>query len=102
MSKEARCQELLQQAHALLRALMQERDHARLVNLPPAGATLRAIEKDALLLALERSYWRQCDAAAMLGISDRVMSFKVRRHNIQTPRNRGRPWTAPVPQHDPR
>ena len=91
-------QVLLEQAHALLGRLMVERDQwlaaagPRLVNLPPAGATLEAIEKDAIEQALARCWWVQYRAAEMLGISGRVMSYKITQHGILRPAMYPRRW----------
>jgi hypothetical protein len=47
-----------------------------LVNLPPGGTTLKDIEFEAIVQALMRCYMHQGRAAALLGISGRVMSYK--------------------------
>jgi len=91
-------QVLLEQAHALLERLMVERDHwlaasaPRLVNLPPDGTTLQAIERDAIEQALERSLWVQYQAARLLGITGRVMSYKITQHGILRPAMYPRRW----------
>jgi two-component system, NtrC family, response regulator AtoC len=58
----------------------------KIVRLPPNGASLKAIEREALLLALQRTYWVQKDAAAHLDISPRVMHYKLKTHGIAPPR----------------
>ena len=89
---------LLEQAHALLERLMLERDHwleasgPRLVNLPADGTTLEAIEKDAIEQALDRSLWVQYEAGRLLGISGRVMNYKINHHGIVRPSFRARRW----------
>jgi len=47
-----------------------------LVNLPPNGTTLKDIEFEAIVQALTRSYMMQSRAAALLGISERAMSYR--------------------------
>jgi len=75
---------LLERAHSLLEVLMAERGrkHSPLVSLPPEGASLDEIERQALLLALDRCGWVQSDAAKLLGISARVMNYKMQQHNL--------------------
>ena len=54
----------------------------RLLNLPPGGTTLEAIEKEAILQALRSQDWVQKRAGALLGISPRVMTYKVKKYGI--------------------
>ena len=56
-----------------------------IVRLPPHGVSLKAIERDALLQALQRTHWVQKDAAAHLDVSPRVMHYKLRTHGITPP-----------------
>ncbi|MBI4161219.1 MAG: sigma-54-dependent Fis family transcriptional regulator [Acidobacteria bacterium] len=56
------------------------------VHLPANGYNLEQLEKDALLQALKMSNWVQKDAAALLGISSRVINYKVQKHQIKNPR----------------
>jgi DNA-binding NtrC family response regulator len=58
----------------------------RIVRLPPDGVSLKAIERDALLQALQRTHWVQKNAAAHLDISPRVMHYKLKTHGITPPR----------------
>jgi DNA-binding NtrC family response regulator len=58
----------------------------RIVQLPPNGASLKAIEREALLQALQRTNWVQKDAAAHLDISPRVIHYKLKTHGITPPR----------------
>ena len=44
------------------------------------------MEKYALLEALRINNWVQKDAAAFLGISSRVMNYKVAKYEIKNPR----------------
>jgi two-component system response regulator HydG len=50
------------------------------------GLTLREAERTLILSALERTNWVQKDAAEILGISKRVMNYKIRKHGIQNQR----------------
>jgi DNA-binding NtrC family response regulator len=56
------------------------------LKIPPAGITLREMEKALLLETLKMCNWVQKDAAAMLGISKRVMNYKVKQYNLSHPR----------------
>jgi DNA-binding NtrC family response regulator len=58
------------------------------LRLPPSGIQLDELEKQAILEALRISNWVQKDAAAFLGISSRVMNYKVAKYEIKSPR-----WT---------
>ena len=58
----------------------------RMVRLPPNGVSLKAIEREALVQALQRTHWVQKDAAAHLDISPRVMHYKLKTHGITPPR----------------
>ncbi|PYT14202.1 MAG: hypothetical protein DMF51_09050 [Acidobacteria bacterium] len=61
-----------------------DREHT--IGMTPALAVdllnLEALEKSALLEALKRSNWIQKEAAKILGISSRVMNYKVHKHGI--------------------
>ncbi|HEV8375974.1 MAG TPA: sigma-54 dependent transcriptional regulator [Candidatus Polarisedimenticolia bacterium] len=54
----------------------------------PSLLNLEFLEKQALLEALKRSNWVQKDAAKLLGVSSRVMNYKVAKHGITNDR-----WT---------
>jgi DNA-binding NtrC family response regulator len=56
------------------------------VHLPANGYSLEQLEKDALVQALKMTNWVQKDAAAMLGISSRVINYKIQKHQIKNPR----------------
>jgi transcriptional regulator with GAF, ATPase, and Fis domain len=58
------------------------------VRIPPTGIPLEEIERQALLEALKMSNWVQKDAAELLGISPRVMNYKIKTLNIEMPRRR--------------
>ena len=58
----------------------------------PASMDLENLEREAVLQALERANWVQKDAAVALGISSRVMNYKVKKYSIKNPRwNRNKP-----------
>jgi transcriptional regulator with GAF, ATPase, and Fis domain len=50
------------------------------------ATTLKDLERDTLLEALERTHWVQRDAADLLGVSKRVMHYKIKKHGITHPR----------------
>ena len=54
--------------------------------LPPTGIALEELEKQAILEALRINNWIQKDAARFLGISSRVMNYKVSKYEIKSPR----------------
>ncbi|MCP3981390.1 MAG: sigma-54-dependent Fis family transcriptional regulator [bacterium] len=58
------------------------------LRLPPNGIDLEELEKLAILEALRINGWVQKDAAKFLGISSRVMNYKVAKYEIKNPR-----WT---------
>jgi len=64
------------------------REASTLVKIPPSGVPLEEIERSALLEALKMSNWVQKDAAELLGISPRVMNYKIKTLRIDFPRGR--------------
>jgi DNA-binding NtrC family response regulator len=56
------------------------------LRLPPSGIDLEELEKQAILEALRINNWVQKDAAGFLGISSRVMNYKVSKYEIKNPR----------------
>jgi DNA-binding NtrC family response regulator len=56
------------------------------LRLPPTGIDLEELERQAILEALRISNWVQKDAAKFLGISSRVMNYKVAKYEIKNPR----------------
>jgi len=56
------------------------------LRLPPTGVDLDELERQAILEALRISNWVQKDAAKFLGISSRVMNYKVSKYEIKNPR----------------
>jgi DNA-binding NtrC family response regulator len=63
-------------------------DRAPAVKIPPTGIPLEEIERQAVVEALRMSNWVQKDAAELLGISPRVMNYKIKILNIEIPRSR--------------
>jgi DNA-binding NtrC family response regulator len=61
-----------------------DREHT--LGMTPALAVdllnLESLEKTALMEALKRSNWIQKEAAKLLGVSSRVMNYKVHKHGI--------------------
>jgi DNA-binding NtrC family response regulator len=55
------------------------------VLLPAAGISLEEAEKDLILQALERCAYVQNKAARLLGISGRVLNYKIKRFGITHP-----------------
>jgi Nif-specific regulatory protein len=64
------------------------RDHGAIVKIPPTGVPLEDVERHALIEALKMSNWVQKDAAELLGISPRVMNYKIKILSIEIPRSR--------------
>jgi two-component system, NtrC family, response regulator AtoC len=60
--------------------------HGLQFRLPPEGISLDELEKQVMLEALRINGWVQKDAARFLGISSRVMNYKVAKHEIKNPR----------------
>src|SRR5439155_4910678 len=52
------------------------------IKIPPGGIKLDDLERDTILEALKMSNWIQKDAAELLGVSRRVLNYKVNIHNI--------------------
>jgi len=63
-------------------------DRATVVRIPPTGIPLEEIERQAVVEALKMSNWVQKDAAELLGISPRVMNYKIKILSIEIPRSR--------------
>jgi DNA-binding NtrC family response regulator len=51
---------------------------------------------EAIADALEKTRWCRKDAAKMLGISYKALLYKMRQFNLDTPRTRKAPSTAPL------
>lgn len=56
-----------------------------IIRLPADGIALAAIERAALLAALEACAWVQTDAAKWLHITPRVIHYKIHVHEIALP-----------------
>ncbi len=52
------------------------------IRLPAKGVKLAEAEKDLIEQALERSQWVQKKAARLLGVSSRVLNYKIKRFGI--------------------
>ncbi|RMF72538.1 MAG: GAF domain-containing protein, partial [Acidobacteria bacterium] len=66
-------------------------DHSRrssILRLPAEGIELEELERMAIIEALKMNDWVQKDAAKFLGISSRVMNYKIQKYEITHPR-----WT---------
>ncbi len=63
-------------------------DQTQVVKIPPVGIALEEIERQAVIEALRMSNWVQKDAAELLGISPRVMNYKIKILRIDIPRSR--------------
>ncbi len=61
------------------------------VKIPPTGIPLEEIERQAIVEALKMSNWVQKDAAELLGISPRVMNYKIKTLGIDYARGGRRP-----------
>ena len=72
----------------LLPGAKTEDDNVASLNLrlPPTGIKLDDLEKQAILEALRINNWIQKDAAQFLGVSSRVMNYKVAKYEIKYPR----------------
>jgi two-component system response regulator AtoC len=56
-----------------------------LFEIPEGGIQLMDVERMLIVQALERSGWVQKNAAKLLGISPRVINYKIRKHKIENP-----------------
>jgi DNA-binding NtrC family response regulator len=63
-------------------------ERAVVVKIPPTGIPLEEIERQAVVEALKMSNWVQKDAADLLGISPRVMNYKIKILGIEMPRSK--------------
>jgi two-component system response regulator AtoC len=68
--------------------LPEEIRHHQATTQGTLAENLEAMEKEMLLDALEKSGWVQTRAAAFLGISERVLRYKMKKHDLKnTPNN---------------
>jgi DNA-binding NtrC family response regulator len=56
------------------------------IRIPATGIHLEEVERKVILQALKMCDWVQKDAARFLGISQRVLNYKIKRFNITHPR----------------
>ena len=54
-----------------------------LLDIPDGGVKLEEVERQLIFQALERTGWVQKNAAKLLGISPRVINYKIKKHEIQ-------------------
>ena len=57
-------------------------EEARGIVLPEDGVDLESVERSLIIQALERSNWVQKDAARLLGLTPRVMNYRVMKYGI--------------------
>jgi len=55
-----------------------------ILEIPEEGIKLEDVERMLIVQALERTGWVQKKAAKLLGISPRVINYKIRKHDIQS------------------
>ena len=67
-------------------ATASEPERASAVKIPLSGIALGDIERDALVEALKMTNWVQKDAAELLSISPRVISYKIKMLKIECPK----------------
>ena len=60
-------------------------DEHSYIRLPPGGIRLEEVERELIMQALTMSDWVQKDAAELLGISSRVLNYKIQRFKITHP-----------------
>jgi two-component system response regulator HydG len=61
------------------------------IKIPPTGIKLDDLERNTIIEALKMTNWVQKDAAELLGVSRRVLNYKVKIHNINHERWRRKP-----------
>jgi DNA-binding NtrC family response regulator len=64
------------------------------IKIPPSGIKLDDLERNTIIEALKMTNWVQKDAAELLGVSRRVLNYKVKIHNINHDRWRRKPETS--------
>ena len=79
--------EVLEEDDLLLEGrLAQISSMARSIRRESQVTRLRDLEKNTILEALEKTHWIQQDAANLLGVSKRVVHYKIRKYGIKHPR----------------
>jgi len=61
------------------------------IKIPPCGIRLEDLERSTIIEALKLTNWVQTDAAELLGVSRRVLNYKVKIHKINHDRWRRKP-----------
>jgi DNA-binding NtrC family response regulator len=61
------------------------------IKIPPSGIKLDDLERTTIIEALKMTNWVQKDAAELLGVSRRVLNYKVKIHSITHDRWRRKP-----------
>jgi DNA-binding NtrC family response regulator len=61
------------------------------IKIPPSGIKLDDLERTTIIEALKMANWVQKDAAELLGVSRRVLNYKVKIHSITHDRWRRKP-----------
>jgi DNA-binding NtrC family response regulator len=79
--------ELLEEEDLLLEGGLAQATAHESPRLAQRGATsLKELERNMILQVLEKSHWIQQDAARLLGVSKRVMHYKIKKYGITHPR----------------
>ena len=60
-------------------------DTGSVVRIPPGGIRWEEVEKDLILQALDMGGWVQKEAARLLGLSSRVLNYKIKQFGITHP-----------------
>jgi transcriptional regulator with GAF, ATPase, and Fis domain len=68
-----------------------------LVKIPAGGIPLEAVEREAIVEALNMTNWVQKDAAQLLSISARVINYKIQMLKIESPEHPRRVGSAGAP-----
>ena len=62
-----------------------EEDTGSVIRIPPGGIRWEEVEKDLILQALNMGGWIQKEAARLLGLSSRVLNYKIKQFGITHP-----------------
>ena len=62
-----------------------DEDTGSVVRIPPGGIQWEEVEKDLILQALNMGGWVQKEAARLLGLSSRVLNYKIKQFGITHP-----------------
>jgi len=63
----------------------QPADSGSVVRIPPGGIQWQQVEKDLILQALDMAGWVQKEAARLLGLTSRVLNYKIKQFGITHP-----------------